>query len=391
MAHRAGLLLTAGLLTLLTACGGGVTEPAGVIDPEQPSPSAREGNISALDHLVHDSFPPPLIDPGDVLRGGPPPDGIPAIDDPKFQKAKNVDWLGDSEPVISLTVNDETRAYPLQVMTWHEIVNDTVGGVPVAVTYCPLCNSGVAFEREAADRVLTFGTSGMLYVDNLVMYDRQTESLWPQLTGQASIGVLTGTQLKAIPMGTVAWSDFSQAFPESLVLTRETGHDRPYGRNPYTGYDNPESGLIFPLPEGVEDDRLAVKERVIGVANGDEATAVVRRSLVGKDPVALNVGGQDLVVWHQPGQSSALDSPEIREGNDIGSVGVFESTLGDRKLTFEAAGKGFRDLETGSRWNLLGQAVSGELKGERLASYEHLDTFWFSWVAFNPETDVVVA
>jgi hypothetical protein len=136
-----------------------------------------------------------------------------------------VDWLEDDEPVLSLTVDHETRAYPLQVMTWHEIVNDTVADVPVAVTYCPLCNSGVAFERRAAGRLLDFGTSGLLYADNLVMYDRQTESLWPQLTGRAAVGVLTGTQLKAIPMGIVGWADFRAAHPDAQVLTRVTVGD----------------------------------------------------------------------------------------------------------------------------------------------------------------------
>ena len=115
-----------------------------------------------------------------------------------------------------------TRAYPVQVMTWHEIVNDTVGEVPVAVTYCPLCNSGVAFCRQVGDRLLDFGTSGMLYADNLVMYDRQTESLWPQLTGQASVGVLTGTRLESLPVGVAGWDQFRRAHPDALVLSRDT-------------------------------------------------------------------------------------------------------------------------------------------------------------------------
>jgi len=134
--------------------------------------------------------PPRPTDPG-LVAGGPPPDGIPPIDHPKFQPAPAVDWLEDAEPVLALTVGGETPAYPLQVMTWHEIVNDTVGGVPVAVTYWPLSNSGVAFHRRVDARLMDFGTSGLLYADNLVMYDRQTESLWPQLTGQAAVGVLT--------------------------------------------------------------------------------------------------------------------------------------------------------------------------------------------------------
>lgn len=255
---------------LLSAC----TTPAAPSDaPSTPgrAAGAAEGVPSALDNMQDPSFPGPLIDLGEVLSGGPPPDGIPAIDDPSFQPADEVDWLAANEPILSLTVGGETRGYPIQVMTWHEIVNDTVGGIPVAVTYCPLCNSGVAFEREAAGRVLSFGTSGMLHADNLVMYDRQTESLWPQLTGSASNGFLTGTQLTAIPMGAVGWEDFRTAHPDALVLTRDTGFARPYGDNPYDGYDQPGTSPIFPLPEPT-DDRLTAKTRVVGIDSAANAS-----------------------------------------------------------------------------------------------------------------------
>ena len=243
MARRRGAVLAAGMLAFLVGCSGADVVPpasdrAAESDPattDQIEPGAREDTASALEDPRHPSFAEPLLDPDLVVSGGPPPDGIPAIDEPTFQRADQVGWLEDEEPVLSLTVGEETRAYPLQVMTWHEIVNDTVDDVPVAVTYCPLCNSGVAFEREVDGRVLSFGTSGMLYADNLVMYDRQTESLWPQLTGQAAIGALTGQQLVAIPMGVVAWTDFRDANPTALVLTRDTGFDRPYGSNPYVG------------------------------------------------------------------------------------------------------------------------------------------------------------
>jgi len=224
------------MVLLVGACGTGTDgSPRGA----GPLGSAREDVPSALDNPSDPAFPDPLIDLDHLVSGGPPPDGIPAIDDPKFQPADQVDWLAGREPLLSLTVGGETRGYPLQVMTWHEIVNDTVGGEPVTVTYCPLCNSGVAFHRQVGERLLDFGTSGMLYADNLVMYDRQTESLWPQLTGQASVGVLTGTPLEAIPIGVVGWDQFRTAHPDALVLTRDTGYPRDYGRNPYAGYDDP--------------------------------------------------------------------------------------------------------------------------------------------------------
>ncbi|MDP9445061.1 MAG: DUF3179 domain-containing protein [Actinomycetota bacterium] len=388
MAPRALALLTPVLLAVLTACGSG--EPAARPTPQasastQAPPSGREDVPSALVDMRHPDFPKPLVDPDHIVSGGPPPDGIPAIDAPKFQTASAVKWLDDDEPMLSLTVGKETRAYPLQVMTWHEIVNDTVDGVPVAVTYCPLCNSGVAFERRAAGQVLTFGTSGRLYADNLVMYDRQTESLWPQLTGQAAVGVLTGTRLRAIPMGTVAWDDFRAAHPDALVLSRDTGYERPYGQNPYTGYDDPDGDLLFALPGG-EDPRLPAKERVVGIRVGDDSLAL-RRSLVARDSVVtVHVGGTPVLVWHRPGQASALDQARVADGKDIGTVGVFDPRVDGQRLEFQAVPNGFRDSQTGSTWNVLGEAVGGPLSGRRLRPHRHLDTFWFAWVAFQPDT-----
>jgi len=405
MAQRWTHLMVVGMLMLVSACSSADadenTDPgpepssqAESTDPE-PEPSnqaedaARQDVPSALDDRENASFPAPLIDPDLVLSGGPAPDGIPPIDDPSFERADRVDWLEDTEPVLSLTVGGETRAYPLRVMTWHEIVNDVVGGVPVAVTYCPLCNSGVAFERTVLDLgVLSFGTSGLLYADNLVMYDRQTESLWPQLTGEASIGELTGTELVAIPMGTIAWSDFIAENPTARVLSQDTGFDRPYGTNPYSGYDDPEGELLFGLPVQL-DTRLPVKERVVGVIDGSASVAVVRSSLVGRDPLELAVGGRRLVVWHRPGQASALDADTIAGGEDIGTVGVFVPVVDGKRLHFGVDSAGVRDRETGSSWHVLGRATSGPLQGVELAPYQHLDTFWFAWASFHVDTDVI--
>ena len=288
---------------------------------------------------------------------------------------------------MSLTVGDETRAYPLRVMTWHEIVNDTVGGVPVTVTYCPLCNSGVAFERRIDGELFTFGTSGMLYADNLVMYDRTTESLWPQLTGLASIGALTGTQLVAIPMGTVGWADFLEDHPTARVLSQDTGFDRPYGQNPYVGYDDPDGDVLFALP-GDLDDRLLIKERVIGFSDGDTHVAVARQALFDRPPLELRVGDRTVVLWLRAGQASALDEREISEGADVGTAGVFSPRLDGRRLHFYS-GDQVLDRETDSTWNVLGRATAGSLKGSRLELVQHLDTFWFAWAQFHPETDLV--
>ncbi len=392
MAHRRMSLMAVSMLALVTACSSVATDTS--TDPEEGSigqdvAAAREDVPSALDDPTNATFPDPLIDPEDLVSGGPPPDGIPAINAPRFEQADQVDWLEDDEAVLSLTVSGETRAYPLRVMTWHEIVNDVVGGTPVAVTYCPLCNSGVAFERTVADRgVLTFGTSGLLYADNLVMYDRQTESLWPQLTGQASVGELTGTELVAIPMGTVAWRDFVAADPTAQVLSQNTGFDRPYGTNPYSGYDDPDGQLLFGLPTDL-DTRLPIKERVVGLVDGSVSVAVVRSHLAGRDPLEVTVGKRRLVVWHRPGQASALDTDTIAGGADIGTVAVFVPVLDGERLHFTSDDEGFVDRETGSRWNVLGRATAGPLRGAELEPYRHLDTFWFAWASFHIDTSVV--
>jgi len=149
----------------------------------------------------------------------------------------------------------------------------------VAVTYCPLCNSGVAFHRLVNGEVLDLGTSGLLYADNLVMYDRQTQSLWPQLTGQASVGALTGPQVTAVPIGVVGWDQFVTAHPHALVLTRDTGHERDYGRNPIPGTTTPTGDFWSTDPPDERDPRLPVKERVIGTRLGDQAAAPEHRSL----------------------------------------------------------------------------------------------------------------
>jgi hypothetical protein len=391
MAHQRAAVLATGLLAVLTACSGLGDSPQAdgpTTQPPQVEADASEGSVSALEDRFDPRLPEPLIPLDLVQSGGPPPDGIPPIDEPTFEPADTVTWLETDEPVLSLTVEDETRAYPLRVMTWHEIVNDTVAGIPVAVTYCPLCNSGVAFLRELDGRVLSFGTSGMLYADNLVMYDRQTESLWPQLTGQASIGELTGEKLDAIPMGTVAWSEFRDAHPTALVLSQDTGFDRPYGSNPYVGYDDPDGDLLSGVP-GELDERLPVKERVIGLSEGSDAVAVVRSGLAGRAPLEVTVGDRSVVLWHRPGQASALDTPSIPGGQNIGTVGVFDPVLDGRHLYFTSRRGVFEDEETGTRWDVLGRAVAGPLKGAQLEPYQHLDTFWFAWVAFNPDTELL--
>ncbi len=349
-------------------------------DPPEPGPSA-------LTNRFDEAFPPPLVDPVRIRSGGPPPDGIPPLDQPLFVNAGAVDFLEPDEPVLALRIGEDSRAYPVQVLIWHEIVNDTVGGIPVSVTYCPLCNSAVAYDRRLGDRVLTFGTSGMLYNSALVMYDRQTESLWSHFTGEAVIGRLTGEVVDTFPVSTVGWGDWLAANPEGLVLSDQTGWARDYGRNPYPGYDDIDT-VPF-LFHGDTDGRLLAKTRVVGMRRDGDSIAVPLEDLAGKGVLDLVLGGGRVSLWHRPGTASALDEVDLAAGRDVGSTGAFVPVVDGRDLDFTTDGEWFTDVQTASRWNVLGEAVAGPLAGSRLVGVEHVDTFWFAWAAFRPDTRIV--
>ncbi len=379
-----------------TACAPDVSEPssapqgdAATTEPaEAVTGAASEIALSALDDPAAPGLPEPLVDPSKIIAGGPPPDGIPPIDDPQFADAATVDFLEPDELVLALEIDGDARAYPIQIMVWHEIVNDTVGGAPVAVTYCPLCNSAIAMDRRVGDRVLDFGTSGKLYQSALVMYDRQTESLWSHFTGEAIAGALTGETLEFFPVSTVAWGDWRQANPRGLVLTRETGVSRNYGRNPYLGYDTYSQSRPFAF-EGDIDGRLEPKTKIVSILLDGQAIAVVHDNLVKRRVMHLAADEENLVVWLKPGAASPLDRESVAGGRDVGASGVFVAAARGRALTFEPSGEGFRDRETGSQWNVLGEAVRGPLAGEQLKTVTHLDTFWFAWAAFQPDTRII--
>ena len=310
----------------------------------------------------------------EIVSGGPPKDGIPAIDEPRFQSVPAADrWLEPDEPVLVVERNGEAKAYPLQIMVWHEIVNDRIGGVPVAVTYCPLCNTGITFDRRHDGRVLSLGTTGRLRHSDMVMYDRQTESWWQQASGEGIVGAFAGDALEWIPTQTVSWSSFREAHPEGRVLSRETGYRRDYGRNPYVGYDLPGPGggpFRQLLGDAETDDRLPAMERVAAVHVGGESVAFPFSRLRDVRVAHAEVAGRPIVVFWGPGTASPLQARSVAGGRDVGSTGVFDRRLGGRVLTFERHEDGFRDRQTGSDWNLLGQATHGPLAGEQLEPVE---------------------
>ena len=326
----------------------------------------------------------------EIVAGGPPKDGIPAIDRPRFETVASAGrWLTRREAVLVVEHGARARAYPLRVLIWHEIVNDRIGELPVAVTFCPLCNTALVFERRHGGRVLDFGVSGQLRHSDMIMYDRQTESWWQQATGEAIVGVLAGDSLRRVASQTVSWAEFRAAHPRGEVLSQDTGYDRPYGTNPYAGYDGPGNSPLAAFFKGRRDDRLPAMERVAAVRIGAETVAYpfsrLREARVANDVVA----GRAIAVFWAPGTASALDRERLGDGRDVGATGVFARDVAGRRLTFAPVpAGGFRDRETGSTWDLAGRAVAGPLRGTRLTALPAGDYFWFAWAVFRPETRV---
>ncbi len=257
------------------------------------------------------------IDFDEIKSGGPPKDGIPSIDDPKFVPLAQVTGMVETEPVISLKIGGEAKAYPLRILIWHEIVNDTLGGVPVTVTYCPLCNSAIVFDRRLDGRVLDFGTTGKLRNSDLVMYDRQTESWWQQFLGEGIVGEMTGKRLVMLPARVESLARFRARHPDGRVLVPTRPGMRAYGRNPYAGYDRAASPFLYrgSMPKGI-----APMAYVVAVGKEAWPLDLLRsKKTVTTDRYRLS--------W-TPGQNSALDSGEIAKGRDIGNLVVEQNAGG---------------------------------------------------------------
>ncbi len=309
----------------LTGNGDGDREAAG----ERPAAAKRRTPPSAADFGTlavgwRTDFSKRSVPPGEVQSGGAGKDGIPAIDRPRFAPVARTSYLKPQEPVVSLVVNGQARAYPLQILIWHEIVNDRVGGVPVAVTFCPLCNTAIVFDARLRGERLTFGTTGNLRNSDLVMYDRKTESWWQQFGGEAVVGTLTGARLRQLPARIVSWSEFKRDHPRGLVLTRDTGFARPFGEYPYTGYDDVNTPPFFPV-KNLGDKRLPPKERVVYIERGDEAVAIPFSALARKRVMRVVVGGHKLVVRFTGKAASALDTADIPSGRRVGTAEVREN------------------------------------------------------------------
>ena len=342
-------------------------------------------NQAAFGETWRTDFNKRSIELSEILSGGPPKDGIPAIDKPKFIPAKQAkSWLHDKEPVIAIIINGEARAYPLQILIWHEIVNDTVQNVPISVTFCPLCNASLVFKRQLGDRVLDFGTTGRLRNSDMVMYDRQTETWWQQFTGEAIVGELLGSKLNELPAQIISYAEFVRVYPDAKLLSNDTGYNRDYGRNPYRGYDRVGNSPF--LLDAPTDPRLPAMQRVLAVSHAGQNKLYPFSALNGSNIFEEHFNGMDLVIFTHQNTLSVLDSEQIKNSRNIISANAFNRKVNNQTLSFRSAGGGIEDIQTKSSWNLLGVAVSGPLAGQRLQPLPGGVHFAFAWLAFKPDS-----
>jgi hypothetical protein len=312
------MIFAFGILALVALLGCAQTDT-----PEQRESSSIKVDAQGRKYIV---------DPSKILSGGPPKDGIPSIDNPKFVSVSEADrWIQDNELVLAINHRGVKRVYPLQILVWHEIVNDTITGDPILVTYCPLCGSGIAYRRELNGEAVEFGTTGRLYNSNLVMYDRKTDTWWTQIDGKAIVGELTGEELTEISIDTVSWREWKAVHPDSEVLNQDTGFSRPYGRDPYGTYYE-DSFLMFPVEN--EDQRIHPKTVIFGIEVDGVYKAYKEEDVIRKRSFEDTVAGVPI------------------------------------RITRDAAGVvTFTDLNSGR-----------EIVKER--------DFWFAWYAFHPDTQV---
>jgi hypothetical protein len=268
-----------------------------------------------------------------------------------------------------LEINGDARAYPLFILVWHEIVNDRVGDVPVAVTYCPLCYTNQVFERIIDRTEVEFGTSGKLYNSNLLMYDRLTESYWSQALGIAVTGELTGMQLKTVPFDVITWGDWKKLHPDTLVLTTDTGYLRSYATDPYGNYYT-DPRIIFPVDN--QDDRMHPKEIILGFNENGIYKAYKQNDVELHNIINDNIGETPILLVSLFSQNSR----------------AFDRTVNGEILEFEFTDEKITDTTTKSEWNYDGVAISGPLEGNKLTRMSIEPGFWFEWIAFHPETEV---
>ena len=356
------------LLTFLTAV---LSQPQGLPGPWKTDWSKKSIPISELVKSVEK-------------------DAIRSIDKPSFvSPAEASSWLAPREPVMVFEYQGEARAYPLQILLFHELVNDQIADLPFLVSFCPLCNSGLIFDRRVDGEVYEFGVAGLLRQSDMVMYDRQTESLWQQISGEALAGELTGSHLRLLTSPTVSFQTFRSAHPTGQVLSRDTGFAAPYGESLYVDH---EFGRRDVMPVRL-DQPLPVQpfERLLAVTIGGRSRAYPFRYLRQWGVLEGRIKKERFVVFFEPGMVSAMDKARVSASREVGAAGAFSPIAGGNRLKFHRKNGRILDKKTGSAWNALGHCVEGPLAGTKLKSVPHQMMFAFAWYAFHPETRMVGA
>ncbi len=318
-----------------------------------------------------------LVEESRIFDGGPGKDGIPALTTPEMISIAEVDYLSDNDLIIGAKIDDDIRAYPHAILDWHEIINDHIGGSSVAVTYCPLTGSGIGWDRNIGGRITTFGVSGLLFNTNLIPYDRATGSNWSQMGLQCINGELIGSEPEIIHLVETRWGTWKEMYPESKVVSRNTGHSRTYGNYPYGDYKTNNARLLFPI--GNDDRRLPRKDRVLGIIVDEKTKAYPIDSFdSGIEIIEENFNGADIV---------------IAGSSDLDFAVAFESRATDGTLL------DFRALESddlpavvistdATRWDIFGHGLQGPRKGERLKPVKSCISFWFAWGTFYPGAEI---
>lgn len=320
-----------------------------------------------------------------------PRDSITPIDEPVFESVEaGAEWLGEREPGLFLRYDGGARFYPLSILTLHEIINDQIGNLPIAVTYCPLCNTAIVFDRRIDGVTHRLGVSGLLRKSDLVMWDDLTDSLWQQITGEGIVGTYAGTQLTIVPSAIVSFSDFAKSSPAGEVMSRDTGFGYQYGLNPYEFYSSRQRPYGF--FEGEPDDRFPALERVVGVSIGGVEKAypfsLISEALAVNDVIA----GTEVVIFWGGDTADALDGASIAASQAIGTGVAYSPVVDGVPLTFvPTADSVFEDEQTGSSWSITGTAIDGPFAGRVLDPVVHRNEFWFAWAAFFPDGDVYEA
>lgn len=322
---------------------------------------------------------------------------FPIIDYPLFVgKEEGLKSFFQHEPVISVEINGQAKAYPLNMLTFHEMANDTLAGVPLLPTYCPLCNSGVVFDRRLVfdnkEYTLEFEVSGFLRNSNMVIFDRESESWWQQLMGDAIAGKFAGAELTTIPSLIISVNEFFERYPDGQILSTQTGHEKAmdrYGINPYTHYDSLSNNPYSRFFEAANvDSRLPAMERVIDIQNEGKYKIYPFTAIAEQGVINDQFASKHVVIFYQSGTVSNMDATEISASRDVGSATVFDPHINGQMLTFKKKKDEFVDDQTESVWDITGRCLKGKMKGKQLFIEAHSNHFAFSWLAFFPDSEI---